>query len=89
LLEALFEFHFELLEELPHASLVVYIDKDSNKFIALFLLKISPRAVNRLALHGNRSELSTKLAQCRADQLIWDRLPIIELQRKQNLVASV
>jgi hypothetical protein len=44
LLEALFEFHFELLEELPYTSLVVYIDKDSNKFIAVFLLKISPRA---------------------------------------------
>lgn len=85
LLESFFQFFFEGGEEFFGFFGVFDIDEHANQLVAVGLSQMRPCSLNGLRLRRNGAEPLAKLEQRLSDQLVGNRVAVIELEREKNL----
>jgi hypothetical protein len=83
---------FQLLlvatKEIAVLRFVFHIDENAEELITKTLSLLPPCALDHLGFPGNGSKPFLQFAESLADQVVRDRLPVIELPWQQELVTT-
>ena len=82
------ELFFPLAKEPARFNVVLHIDKNSGKIVAVEMTFVLPGSADDLGLLSDGAELPAQLQERLPNQFVGHRFAVIEPERQQDFVAT-